>query len=158
MQPLFPARPIPVDIARDRYWAELAHRIQGLLIHPFHAHRYAVQPGDDAERQLQNRSVHQVLSELLAIDPRTGGDRRARSTLLIRRPLRLGVGWSQSKIDFHCGSRSAAKACSICRDPVRSPERGPGISSSWKKATSVVSLLVRASPPMSSQRKTSLMA
>lgn len=48
---------------------DLAARIQGLVIHPFHAHRYGFDPGDDAERQLQNRSARQILDEVLAIDP-----------------------------------------------------------------------------------------
>jgi hypothetical protein len=48
---------------------ELVQRIHGMLIHPFHAHRYGIHPDADAERQLQNRSAHQLLSELLAIDP-----------------------------------------------------------------------------------------
>jgi hypothetical protein len=48
---------------------ELAARIQGLVIHPFHAYRYGVKLGADAERQLQNRSARQILDEVLAIDP-----------------------------------------------------------------------------------------
>jgi hypothetical protein len=49
--------------------ASLAARIQGWLIHPFHAHRYGIHPDAEAERQLQNRSARDVLSELRAIDP-----------------------------------------------------------------------------------------
>ncbi len=54
----------------------LAERIQGMLIHPFHAERYGVPVGPDTERQLQNRSAHQLLSELLAIDPAPLGEPR----------------------------------------------------------------------------------
>jgi hypothetical protein len=37
--------------------AELVRTVQSWVVHPFHAHLYGVDPGDDGERQLQHRSV-----------------------------------------------------------------------------------------------------
>ncbi len=56
-------------IAHSDALADLAARVQGLVIHPFHAFRYGVTLGEDGERQLQNRSAQEMLAEVLAIDP-----------------------------------------------------------------------------------------
>jgi hypothetical protein len=50
--------------------SELVAHVQGLVMHPFHAHRYGLTLPADAERQLQNRSARQVLTEARAIDDR----------------------------------------------------------------------------------------
>jgi hypothetical protein len=67
--------------------AELVRTVQGWVIHPFHAHLYGVDPGEDGERQLQNRSVREMLSELPGYGPqppaaRTIGNCRHFATLL----------------------------------------------------------------------------
>jgi hypothetical protein len=48
--------------------AALIRWVQGWLMHPFHAHLYGVTLADDAERQLQNRSVREMLGQVIAND------------------------------------------------------------------------------------------
>jgi hypothetical protein len=49
---------------------DLVARVQGIVMHPFHAQRYGLTVPPEAEQQLQNRSVQQVLRNALAIDSR----------------------------------------------------------------------------------------
>jgi hypothetical protein len=58
------------EVAHSDRLDELARRIQGWVMHPFHAHRYDLAVTPDAERQLQNRSAGQILGEALALDDR----------------------------------------------------------------------------------------
>ena len=55
---------------------DVVARVQGLVIHPFHAQRYGLTLPEDAERQLQNRSARQMLDEASALDPRPLAEER----------------------------------------------------------------------------------
>jgi hypothetical protein len=55
-------------VAHSDAIADLVARVQGLVMHPFHASRYGVSLAEDSERQLQNRSAREMLAEVLAID------------------------------------------------------------------------------------------
>ena len=56
------------ELADSDLIPDLAARVQGCLMHPFHAHRYSVPLTEDTERQLQHRSARQMLAEVCAID------------------------------------------------------------------------------------------
>lgn len=58
------------EVAHSDRLEDLTERIQGWVMHPFHAHRYDVPVTGDAEHQLQNRSAAQILAEALSQDDR----------------------------------------------------------------------------------------
>lgn len=61
---------LPTDVAG------LCGAVQGLLMHPFHAHRYGIALRPETEQELQNRSVREMLSSVRALDDRPLGEPR----------------------------------------------------------------------------------